>query len=109
TSALFFLIDWSPKKVMIAGVFSALACHTNMTAMPYLFANALFLVFRRPKLLAWYLVPAAVVYTAIAVGANIWTDGYFFKNVLFNQVGTFPRTDILQTSANPPHSFLGYA
>lgn len=108
-AALFHLISWSPKQVALAGFFSALACHCNMTGMPYLLANALFLGFRRWRLLPWYLGCAFVVYTVIAIGVNIWTEGFFVTNVLLNQVGTFPRTDILASMGDGTNNFWRYA
>lgn len=108
-AALWLIISWEPRQVFAAGIFSALACHVNMTGAPYLMVNAIFLAFRVPRLIPWYLGSAAVVYTAIAVGANIWTDGFFVSNVLLNQVGTFPRTDILSSNPSGPQTFLEYA
>ena len=108
-AALFFLISWDKRQAAIAGVFSALACHVNMTAFPYLLANGLFLACRRWQLLPWYLGTGAGVYAAGALAANAWTDGFFVSNVLLNQVGTFPRTDILASSPSGPSNFWEYA
>lgn len=109
TISLWLIISWDKKQIAIAGVLGALACHTNMTGAPYLIANALFLAFRYPKLALWYLAPAISVYTVFAIGANIWTEGYFVNNVLLNQVGTFPRNDILAAMSNGQNTFLDYA
>ncbi len=106
--AMLFLIRLRRNSLMLAGIFSALACHCNMTAVPYFIVNTIFLIFRKPRLAAWYAGAFVIFYGATAVAANIWTDGYFADNVLFNQVGTFPRTDILQAS-DPSDSFLKYA
>jgi len=108
-AALFLLITWSPRQVAIAGVLGALAAHCNMTGLPYIIVNALFLAFRKPRLFAWYAIPAAVVYFAIALGANVYTEGYFFDNAFLNQTGTFPRTDILSSNPGTPDTFLQYA
>lgn len=107
-AALALLIGWTPRGAAAAGVMSALACHCNMTGVPYMLCNILFLAFRMPRLLLWYAPAALGTYAAIAGAAQWWTSGYFIDNVLLNQVGTFPRTDILQTS-NPADTFLKYA
>ena len=106
--ALFFLSSWEKRPAMLAGVCSALACHCNMTGVPYLAVNALFVALRVPALLPWYLGTALGVYTVGALAANAWTEGFFVSNVLLNQVGTFPRTDIL-SAMNPGDTFLKYA
>ncbi|MCC5877571.1 MAG: hypothetical protein JJU11_15230 [Candidatus Sumerlaeia bacterium] len=107
-AALYCILKWEARGALIAGVFSALATHCNMTGLPFFMANLIFLCFRKIHLAPWYAGSFFVVYTGGAVAANIWTSGYFISNVLLNQVGTFPRTDILSSSPNPPNSFLGY-
>lgn len=107
-AALALIIGWKRNGAVAAGVCSALAAHCNMTALPFFLANLVFLLFRRPALGAWYAGAFLGVYTTGAVAANVWTQGYFLSNVLFNQVGTFPRTDILSSSPGGPDSFLGY-
>lgn len=106
--SLFFLIQWDRQGAFAGGVLGALACHCNMTGVPYVMVNALFLALRFPRLLQWYAGSALGVYTVIALGANWWTEGAFIGNVLLNQVGTFPRTDILG-AINPGDTFWGYA
>ncbi|CAN5209062.1 hypothetical protein BH09SUM1_BH09SUM1_07820 [soil metagenome] len=107
-AALLLMIGWKPKQLIAAGICSALACHCNMTAVPYLLVNCVFLAFRKPRLLLWYLLPALGVYSGGALIANAATDGAFLSNVLFNQVGTFPKTEILNSST-PGDTFLKYA
>lgn len=107
-AAMLLLIGWGSRGAVAAGICSALACHCNMTGAPFLVANATFLLFRERRLLPWYLGTALAVYTAGAVAANIWTEGAFVSNVLLNQVGTFPRTEILRQS-DPTDSFWRYA
>jgi hypothetical protein len=95
---------------MIAGVCSGLACQCNMTGVPFLLANALFLAFRYPRLLPWYLGSSLSVFSAIGIVANVATEGYYLTNVILNQVGTFPRTDILSAmSPTGSDSFPQYA
>jgi hypothetical protein len=107
--AVWWLMEWSPRGAMLAGVAGALATHCNMTGLPFFLANAVFLACRRPRLLGWHVGGFAVVYTAIALVADVMTDGAFISNVLLNQVGTFPRTDILAMSAGDgPRSFAQY-
>jgi hypothetical protein len=80
----------TPLALALAGLASALAAHTNMTAAPYFACNAIFLLARRPPLALWYLAPALAFYFLIATITNAATDGYFWNNVIFNQTGTFP-------------------
>lgn len=107
-AALFCLLKWEARGALLAGVFSALATHCNMTGLPFFMANLLFLLFRRIHLAPWYAGSFLVVYMGGALAANVWTDGYFITNVLLNQVGTFPRTDILASTPAPPNSFWEY-
>lgn len=112
-TAMFFLISWERRQVAAAGAVMALAAHSDMTSIPYLLVMGLFLAFRRPRLLGWFAGAAAVVYIPIAVTVEVLTAGYFTNNVIFNQAGTFPRTDILAWNAaragHGPETFLQYA
>ncbi len=106
---VYWLMAFERNAAVAAGVAGALACQCNMTGVPFFLANAVFLAFRVPRLLPWYAGAALGVYTVTSVAANIWTDGYFLDNVVLNQAGTFPRTDILAASPGPPDSFAEYA
>lgn len=108
--ALFFLLPWNVKGALVAGVFSGLACQCNMTGVPYMAVNALFLLFRKPRLAPAYIGAGLATFVGIGLVANILTDGFYLTNVILNQVGTFPRTDILQAmSPTGDDSFLQYA
>ncbi|MBI1293157.1 hypothetical protein GC173_18275 [bacterium] len=108
--ALYFLLPWSQRGALLAGLCSGLACQCNMTGLPFMMANALFLAFRKPRLLPAYLGAGFGVFAGIGIVANVMTDGYYLTNVILNQVGTFPRTDILQAmSPTGNDSFLQYA
>lgn len=81
--------------VLIAGVGSALAMHCNMTAVPYFLCNALFLITRRPRLALYYL-PMTLGIWGIGAGlAYAWAGPAYLDNVVLNQVGSFPREDLL--------------
>jgi len=100
---IFFLLlavwgVWSMERrgaLIGAGIASALAAHTNMTAAPYFVCNAVFLLCRRPRSAPFYLAPFFILYFAIAFAAGAATDGAFWNNVLFNQAGTFPPPPML--------------
>lgn len=85
----------TPGSLLGAGLASALAVHTNMTAAPYVVCNAVFLLCRHPRGLPFYLAPFAALYFSIAGYANAATDGHFWNNVIFNQTGTFPPPPML--------------
>ncbi len=107
--AILLLMRWDWRWCLLAGLSSALAMQCNMTALPFFMANALFLAFRKVKLLPWYAGSTIVVYLLTTIAANVVTDGYYVNNVLLNQVGTFPRTDILSSSPGFPDTFFEYA
>ncbi|MGF1573132.1 MAG: ArnT family glycosyltransferase [Sumerlaeia bacterium] len=92
--AFWGVLKLNKKWLLWAGVASALAMHCNMTALPYFLSNALFLGVRRPKLLGWYLLTTVPIWF---LGAGItwaWAGPDYLDNVIFNQVGSFPRSDI---------------
>lgn len=106
--ALYKLLELTPRACAVAGVASALACHTNMTGVPFLAVNLIFLLCRRPGLAIPYAATGLGTFFGGAFLASSLTDGFYWNNVLFNQVGTFPRTDILSAS-RPGYTFWHYA
>lgn len=108
-ASLFLLISWERRQVALAGASIALAALCDMTTVPYFLVIVLYLAFRRPGLLAWYAGAAATVYLPIAVLVEIMTAGYFTNNVIFNQAGTFPRSDILAAMGGQDANFAEYA
>ena len=82
------------RSLILAGFASALAAHCNMTAAPYFLCNAIFLLFRRPKVLLFYLLPFTALYGAGAIVTDRITGGAFLENVILNQTGTFPRENL---------------
>jgi hypothetical protein len=108
--AIYFLLRWTRSWAVLAGVCSGLACQCNMTGVPFLLANALFLAFRLPRLLPFYLAGGLASFGGIGLMAQWLTGGAYFSNVVLNQVGSFPRTDILRAmSGDPTDSFWRYA
>lgn len=83
------------RGAIIAGVASGLAMHCNMTAVPYFLCNALFLGVRRPRLFAWYAPVALGTWGAGAAATYAWVGAAYFDNVVLNQVGSFPREEVL--------------
>lgn len=107
--ALWQLLRWDARGALLAGIASGLAMHCNMTAVPYFLENLLFLAFRRPRMILQYALGAIGVWGAGAGLAYFLSDGYYWGNVIANQVGTFPRTDILASMEGGPQSFREYA
>lgn len=114
TEILFLLLAvwgvWrmTPRSLVLAGLASAVAAHCNMTAVPYFLCNAIFLACRRPRRLPYYLAPFLGLYLAVAFAAEAATGGFFWDNVVFNQTGTFPRSDILARSHGPGYGLFDY-
>jgi len=105
-STLFFL-DFAPRSMLIAGLLAAGAPFCNMTAVPFLVFNALFLLVCRRRLLLYYLAPILVLGCVVA-GAFEAVTGAFFQNVFFNQVGTFPKEEILRLHPSGPQTLAQY-
>ncbi|MCB2153720.1 glycosyltransferase family 39 protein [bacterium] len=93
--AFWGILGLNKRDAIIAGVASALAMHTNMTAVPYFVVNAIFLGFRRRELLPWYAGIGLGIWGIGALGAALWAGEPYWTNVVFNQVGSFPREEIL--------------
>lgn len=88
------ILKLEKKWLLWAGAASALAMHCNMTALPYFLSNALFLLVRRPKLFRWYMLTSLPVWFVIAAATWLWAGPDYLDNVIFNQVGSFPREEI---------------
>lgn len=82
------VLHWRAWSMACAGVLAALATLTNMTAAPYVVFTIVYLAVRRPRLLAWYVVPLLAIIGAVVTGMELWTGAYI-ENVVRNQVGSF--------------------
>jgi len=108
------LIRWERWSLAAAGLLAALGISTNMTAVPYVGWAALFLIVCDWRRAVWYVVPM-IALGAVVVGLGEWlSGGHYLENVFFNQVGTFPHPDLLQTVApgapfRTVRTILGYA
>ncbi|MBN1867994.1 glycosyltransferase family 39 protein [Candidatus Sumerlaeota bacterium] len=92
--SLWLFLSLEPRRMALSGCFMALAVLTNMTAAPYALATILYLIVRhRWRLFLHFLVPCAAVVFLIAGYYQIRTGAYY-QNVVFNQVGSFPRTGL---------------
>jgi hypothetical protein len=107
-AAFLGILALNREGAALAGAASALAMHCNMTAVPYFMVNLLFLLCRRPRLAAWYGGIGVGVWLLGALLAWMWAGPAYLDNVLFNQVGSFPRSDIL-SAGNPGYTFWHYA
>ncbi|NQU44016.1 glycosyltransferase family 39 protein [bacterium] len=102
--ALWFFLKLRTIPLAAAGALMGLAVLTNMTAAPYALALLVYLIVRhgiqqgrRGWLdVAAYLVPLALVVGIVAGYYEIRTGAYF-RNVIFNQVASYP-----------PEGFWGY-
>lgn len=91
--SFFYFIDFKPKSMITAAVFSALAGLTNMTAAPYIFFNMLYLLIRKRKLFLYYCLPFGFVMLCVVLFFEIRT-GRYLENVFFNQVGSYPKKEL---------------
>lgn len=112
-AAMLLLLRWETRGALWAGVASGLALHTNMTALCYFGVNAIFLLCRRPWLALPYAGAALGVWGAGAIAAEIASGGFYLDNTILNQVGTFPRTEMLAearaATGSGPATLIEYA
>lgn len=88
--AFYFFITGDRKwRIVLSSIFATAAVFTNMTAVPYVGLNFLYLLVRRRKMFLSYLAPMAVLSLA-TIGYFETTTGAYLENVFFNQMGTFP-------------------
>lgn len=98
--ALLVLVSGSSaRRAALAGALAALATLTNMTAAPYAVAFCLWVALRRRAEAGIYAGTLLGLWALVAV-ATEWATGAFFENVIFNQVGSFPRKEFLPTGEN---------
>ncbi|MFB3894907.1 MAG: ArnT family glycosyltransferase [bacterium] len=107
---IFFLRnDW--QGMTLAGIFSAVGILTNMTFAPYFGFNILYLVFGfiytkyrkqtpvselgRYRLLTAYVLPALIILGIVTFLFSWYTNGQFLQNIIFDQVGTYPKEHTL--------------
>lgn len=94
-AGLWFMLDFTPRRMAAAAPLHALAVFTNMTAVPYVALFSLWLLLRRPRLLLWYLGPLLAICAAGVIFMHWWSEGWYLNNVFFNQVGTYPEPAII--------------
>lgn len=97
-SFLLFL-SWKQGKMLGAGITGALTPLTNMTAAPYVLFNMGYLAVRRRRLLLYYVLPVVTMIGLVVLVMELWTHAYL-ENVIFNQVGSFPRQEFLPPGQN---------
>ena len=99
-----FFLRFQPRSMVVAGLLAAGGPLCNMTALPFLIFNVLFLAVCRRRLLPYYLAPLVAVLAVVTIGFQWATEGAFLDNVFFNQVGSFPRQELL----GPDMTVAGY-
>lgn len=75
------------------GVFGALAAMTNATAAPFLLALILFMLASNWRRALRVAIPALLLAGAMTAGMELYSDGNFLSNAVFNQAGTFNTED----------------
>ncbi|MCX7918009.1 MAG: glycosyltransferase family 39 protein [bacterium] len=117
-ATLLFFLRFDVKGMVLASVLSAFGILTNMTFAPYFCLN-LFYVFIRSwisqkkvpneqskkitfqsriksfRLVFAYLFPAISILGLVSIVMTLYTDGQFLQNVIFDQVGTYPKENTL--------------
>jgi len=96
----FFLMGGSTAAAAGAGISAALAVLTNMTAVPYAVLLGLYLLVRRPRQLLAYGLPFALILGVVMTTTELITGAYI-DNVVKNQVGAFPRKELLPAGDSP--------
>ena len=92
--AFYLTTLFTPLGVFFAGVLMGLAVLTNMTAAPYAMFIAVGLLIRQWRLGSCYLLGLLPV-VAIVLGAAEALTGACIENVFLNQVGSYPRPELL--------------
>lgn len=106
---LLFFLRFNGKGIAIAGIFTGFAILTNMTAAPYFCFNLIYLsIFgfkkkvdagelplKRFNLCFLYIIPAVIILGLVTLLMAWYTEGQFLQNVIFDQVGTYPKEHTL--------------
>lgn len=95
--AVYFFLGDRPAGLILSALFSTLAVFTNMTAAPYVLFTAFYVFVRRRKIWYYYVLPLFVLCVIGAILAESLTGAYL-NNVIFNQVGTFPKKEMSRES-----------
>ncbi|MCX7625986.1 MAG: hypothetical protein N2Z21_07235, partial [Candidatus Sumerlaeaceae bacterium] len=104
-AALLMLVHGnSTKTAVVGGILAALATLTNMTAAPYAVFFMIYLAVRERHKFAPFVSMFFAVWGSITALLE-WKTGAYLENVIFNQVGAFPRKEFLP----PGDSLFTYA
>lgn len=97
----------SDKKnlLWIAGICGGLAVLTNMTTVPYVLFLVGWLFLRKTKDAYRYLIPAVAIPAIVITALEIKTGAYM-ENVINNQAGAFPRSDVLAQSGQTLSDYI---
>ena len=94
-SALALLIGHMNTQTAVgAGILTALATLTNMTAAPYALLFVAYLAIRERRYFLPYVGALVAVWGGVTVACELLTGAYL-ENVILNQVGSFPRKEFL--------------
>lgn len=85
------------RWVALAGLAGGLGLLTNMTTAPYVLFTAGWLLLRRPRHGLVFTLLAAALPILVIPAMEAYTHAYI-SNVVKNQVGAFPRADVLAQS-----------
>ncbi|MCE5231318.1 glycosyltransferase family 39 protein [bacterium] len=81
---------------IFAGIFATLAAMTNLTAAPFLLIAIIYMFVTAPRRALWMAIPSIILAAAITMAMEGYTGGYFLNNVVFNQVGTYPKEGLIK-------------
>ncbi|MCX7765503.1 MAG: glycosyltransferase family 39 protein [Candidatus Sumerlaeia bacterium] len=94
---LYFFLHQQSFSLIFSALFGVLAVFTNMTAAPYVLFTGFYAVVRHRSLWIYYITALIILLICGMLLAEALTGAYF-QNVIFNQVGTFPKKELSQES-----------
>jgi len=92
--SFYFFIRGTKYNLIISAIFSVFACFTNMTAVPYVGFNALFLIIKKRKLCLFYIVPLIVLGLLFLLIMHVYSEGNYINAIFFNQLQTYSKNFI---------------
>ncbi len=93
--AFYLLIQGTKSSLIVSALFSVLACFTNMTAVPYVGFNALFLIIKKRRLCLFYLIPLVVLGLLFLLIMHLYSEGSYINAIFFNQLQTYSKSFII--------------
>lgn len=95
-SAFLFLLWENRIGLALAALASVLGIFTNMSFVPYLVLFVLWVFVSRRRQWGWFLIPFAACGGLLLAAFHVMSEGRYLENVVFNQMGTFPRAGLVR-------------